>query len=392
MDNNNNDAYRNGFKCQECNQSECNTTIGLYRTQCKTGSWFDSTCGICPKSLLFNDPLAIEEFPSISDSLKKVFDQSQLTWSRRWAPLSFNSSHLGQSVFKTLEGCFVTCINNYAWIDLTTGKPPLSSTTSNTNFQLQKQFACLPCNLINTQSKPQAKFSVWNFSRGNGGRFGGCYTCPEYTDTIIESDIMCESNAGYGKPIGNPVNVTIVIPPSDTTMTSNFFFFTSIPRLIVRGKKRNLLQSISTSTTTTTSIDNFNQQEKMFVTVPSLRLPFIRPSTQSFFLCCGTDIPCRLFTKADLDRDQNSLGIGSAYDKCISSSSNSILLDLMQNNSFLMTYNNKSIDNITTSRRHLSQSIIPNSDIIQACYTSQYNTERGDNICYNCPIGIKSFF
>jgi len=358
--------------------SICNSTIGLYRTQCKVGSWFDSTCGICNRQLLFNDPLALVDV-EITSSLKEIFNQSQLTWSRRWAPLSFNQSHLGQSVFETTEGCFVTCINNYAWIDLITGKPPLLSS----NYQLKTQLACLPCEFLGGGGgQTDANYSLWNYSRSSG-RYGGCYTCPIHTDTIIQRDIMCESRIGYGNPIGNAVNVTIVFPSSDITIISNSTSYLNSGLKIRR--KRNLLQLFDATTISnedspifSTSMDIFAQQDKLFITVPSLRMPLIQPSTQTYFLCCGSDILCRIFTKAEIDRDQNSLGIGSAYQKCISTANGNNILTLMQNKTLLNTS--------TTLTRRLFQSAT-NDDVVQPCFTSQYNTERGDNTCYNCPQG-----
>ena len=154
------------------------------------------------------------------------------------------------------------------------------------------------------------------------GRYGACYTCPPNTDTVAERDVMCESLPGYGLPIGTPSLVTVATPSA----------------LAVEGVPR--------------------------VGVLSLRMPHIVPSTQDYFLCCGQDMQCRLFKKSELDLNQGTVGPGSYFEKCSSSSS----------------LNTSSI----VARRLLQQG---DGGEIQRCFTSQYNPLRGDNTCYDCPPG-----
>ena len=223
--------------------------------------------------------------------------------SRRWVPrAAYNASlHLGQSVFRSAEGCLVTCVNNYAWVDLRTGKPP----TADGAVLLQKHFACLPCEV-------NKYYAVWNYSRP-GGRYGACYPCPANTNTIAGRDVMCESIAGYGVPHGTARNVTVVMVTSDT---------------------------------------------KVELTVPSVRMPFVRASTTAYFKCCANDTDCRIFNKYEIDTNQNSLNKDSAWDRCTRLSSE-------------------------VPRRRLLQS----GGAIEACKVAQYNGARGDDTCYACPEG-----
>lgn len=263
--------------------------------------------------------------PQSRRSVEEAFNASQLGMSRRWAPLTYNRSHLGQSVFRSAEGCFVTCANNYAWVDLATLKPPSSSAGA----VLRSSFACLPCSSAFMGGGGQKKYSVWNYSRG-GGVYGGCYTCPPRTDTIAEQDVMCQSPAGYGHPIGTPVNVTVIVGASDVGVSG------SVPN----------------------------------VTVPSLRWPYIHHSSEVFFQCCNEDLECKLFTKLELDLNQASVGPGSAYAACKAQEQ---AIGWRRRRQLLQ------------QQQQLSTG---EEEGVQACWISQYNTKRGDNTCYDCPEGL----
>lgn len=218
------------------------------------------------------------------------------------------------------NGCMVVCVNNYVWIDVQTGRQAQGP-------RLSPSYACLPCASEYMQGQAtdhSAIYSVWNFRRGSG-RLGGCYSCPPNTNTIAESDVMCESIIGYGTPVGTPVNVSVMVDSS----------------------------------------------QKFSVTVPSVRGPAFRPSTQTYYICCGANIPCRIFNSSQLDKTQVPLGEGSAYATCVKQNS------VMRNTSALSSSSSSS----SPQRRLLV------SDSVQACYTGQYNHKRGDNACYSCPAG-----
>ena len=279
--------------------------------------------------------------------LYDAFNLSQLSVSRRWAPSTNFSSG---AMMKSAEGCIVACINNFAWINMQTSKPAI--TTGSFMTSLQDHFACLPCEspfikqgLIGSSSETSSSssqlhlYSIWNYTQAPmlsvvkgstlqlmQGMYGACYTCPPNTDTIAESDVMCESQPGHGKPKGIATTVTVV--------TASALEVTGLPQ----------------------------------INVPSIRsMPFIRPSNQDYFLCCGKDIPCRIFTKANLDLNQGSLGKGSYYDKCTN----------IANNATSSSSNSRTLLQTST-----------NDQKIEACYGSQYNVDRGDNTCYDCPPGF----
>jgi hypothetical protein len=325
-------AGRNGSACVECNTSACDAMPGLYRTVCEQGSYADSTCGTCDRARLwYNDPSSygLEDAGGLPLVVREAFNASQARVSRRWAPLGYNSTHVGQSVLRSVpEGCWLTCVNNYAWVDLVTGKPPLI--TAGSPPLVQKRYACVPCvSALMGGSLKRPLYSVWNYSRG-GGRFGGCYTCPRNTDTIEGRDQMCESPPGFGQPRGKAVNVTVVL-------AGNTALVGGVPN----------------------------------VTVMSQRLPLIYPSDQVYFQCCNKDRQCRLFNKSDVDRNQASLSEGSAYAACTRQYAIGRRRALLQADN-----NNNGGDEEEAVE-------------MQECFTSQYNTRRGDNNCYNCPIGTK---
>ena len=247
------------------------------------GSHADSLCMDCDSGLLFNHQAA-------QGRLGEALNASQLSRSRRWAP----NASLPSVRIHNRTGCMVTCVNNLAWIDLETGLPPSQQRRS--GQELKAQHACLQCSsafirwpLVDPSATPL--YSVWNFTggsfpavaQGNSGTaiqamrglWGGCYTCPPNTNTIDGRDRMCESPPGYGKPVGAPKVVSVV----------------------VGGMKGGSLPVVQ---------------------LLSYRTPFIRPSSREYFLCCGADVQRQLFQKKDMDLDQAHFAPNTFYAQCIS--------------------------------------------------------------------------
>ena len=312
-------------RCEPCSNETC-TGLRLYRTVCGQGSMADSMCAGCPQALLYN-PIAQQ---SQYIQYQQALNVSQLDVSRRWVPFNYNRS-ASDSVMTSDEGCLVACVNNFVWIDLKTGRFPLKRS-------LMPSYACLPCAStflrapLVTPGTPL--YSVYTYSsqtqtpavanpqqqtaiQGMQGKAGGCYTCPPNTDTIQSSDIMCQSPPGYGKPIGVPVVVQIV----------------SNSDLSVAG----------------------------VVTIQTMKTPIIKASSQEYFQCCGQDTRCKIFTRSELDKNQNIFGPNSFYTTCTNNRTGAI-------------YG-------ATSRR-----LMGDGDS-QKCYGAQFNTQRGDNTCFNCPEG-----
>ena len=226
----------------------------------------------------------------------------------------------------------MACVNNFVWIDTQTGLLPAGTA-------LSPQHVCIPCSSDFVRWPLQVPttplFSVWSFQGGLApviapghqgtpiqamqGKAGACYACPPNTDTIATSDVMCQSPPGFGKPVGTPTLVSIQMGGVLTVGQ------TPIARVL------------------------------------SLRTPIIKPSSQDFFLCCGRDLQCRLFQKAEMDRNQAHFGPDSFYMQCTNNATGAIY---------------------GGGKRLLSA-----DGEVQACYASQYNGERGNDVCNECPQG-----
>ncbi len=72
---------------------------------------------------------------------------------------------------------------------------------------------------------------------------------------------------------------------------------------------------------------------------------------------------CKLFEKSVMDLDQGHFAPNSFYSKCTNNATGAVY----------------------TGKRQLLLDAQPG---IQACYASQYNEERGNDVCYECPQGL----
>ena len=270
----------------------------------------------------------------------QALNASMLSTSRRWISTAWIQKGNNASVMVSAEGCVLACINNYVWIDTSTGFFP-----SKGNL-LQPSYACIPCTseYILQSTTSITLYSVWNASQatvGGGlnlksggttvlsqmqGKPGSCFTCPTNTDTIEDSDIPCQSPPGYGQPVGTPVTVAV-----------------------------NIGAGVETGTV---------------ISVPSVATPVINPSTSDYFLCCNKNMQCKTFTENYVDTNQASFCPNCFYSKCI------------DENTLTVVFNSST----TTNKKLLS---VPSS--IQACFTGQYNLDRGDTTCYACPLGLTLF-
>jgi hypothetical protein len=317
-------GYYLNDSCLECDKTLCNE-MGYYRTKCNANSISDSRCARCGQELLYN------QYSVLADvKLWKALNNSQLSVSRRF----LSSSVSGPSVFYSEEGCALTCINNYAWIDFRTGLPPSSA-----DRILRAHYGCIACSSTFFKDPAESLYSVWNHSgyliqpaesiandafhmMQRGNVTGGCYACPANTDTISTVDIMCQTIPGFGKGVeaGQAVSITTVVINSETGMI---------------GLKQSLF--------------------------PSKKLPIAAVSSEVFFTCCGPDDSlCHTFEKRALDADQNKLiGPGTFYTRCM---------------------------NATNRGRRLMAS----SQEIDQCLSGQYNHIRGGTTCFECPYGAST--
>jgi len=98
---------------------------------------------------------------------------SQEKASRRWIARSWlTSSGKNDSVMLSAEGCLIACLNNYVWIDTSTGLFPSQKRTVVSGVYvgvLQARYACIRCSssyLAVAASVAPNLYSVWNFSGG----------------------------------------------------------------------------------------------------------------------------------------------------------------------------------------------------------------------------------
>lgn len=341
------DYYMNETTCIKCNASQCDEA-GYYRTKCKPSSVSDSRCALCDESrLLYNTYeealralLASKLTADLRGKLWKALNTSQLDRSRRWLKPSVGK--LASSVFVSGEGCVVTCVNNYAWIDFSTGLPPVPDK----NHTLQARYVCIPCYCDYLGG--QSLYSVWNYSgvlvplSGSlvnikalnlmqvSNLTGGCYACPPNTDTIPNVDTMCQAKPGFG--IKTQVGVEIEI----TTISSG-------DPVIGSG-----IPVINTMLYT------------------SIRLPGLRPSNNQFFTCCGLkDTKCQIFEKRVLDADQTNPARFN-----------------------LLCKNNATGANYT--RTGVRRLLLEEDQPLEQCMVGQYNHIRGGTTCFNCPNGAST--
>lgn len=333
----------NETECVACNTSSC-TVPGFYRTLCPQNSISDSFCAACDeRELLYNNYEAAMAYKP-SALLWRALNESQLDRSRRWP--SYNQSL--PSVFMSEEGCAVTCVNNYVWIDFSTGKPP-----QHTNNILKPHYACVPCNSdfvrIPLATTALPLYSVWNYSgvmvphpnpkdknsvfaqMQKNNMTGGCYLCPPNTNTIPEVDIMCQTIPGFGKSsvMGVPVGITT--------------------------------RSIEAKAITLETSEAFQTVFYM-----SKRTPVVSVSDTVYFTCCrNNDQACKVFEKKEIDKDQSILlGSGSFYGQCT---------------------------NNLTGARYARRLLEEKGEIpLEKCLVGQYNHRRGGTVCFDCPLGAST--
>ena len=229
--------------CPICNVSSC--PLSKYRTNCSLGATQDTSCADCNNAYLFNNV----------DTSKMAYGNLRMTIRlftdavKRWIPYqsSYDSltdlqlmqqfSLLRISKPDALNGnsnCYLTCRNNYVWIDTTTRAQVLNTTdnllydvpsgyhplnyAADTNWAVNKaNFVCVPCMSAYITSflkpNPDTLYSVWNAIgpinpvpisiispvQDMIGYNGTCYSCQKSDrDVTDSSDVFCELSIGHG--------------------------------------------------------------------------------------------------------------------------------------------------------------------------------------------------
>lgn len=318
--------------CLPCNASRCEVP-GFYRPTCPANSISDPVCTRCDeKRLLYNDAAHHLEDKSLATALSN----SMLAPSRRFISSRFvhHQADNNISVFVSQEGCAVACINNYAWIDLSNGMPP-----SSTSRELRPEYACLPCSFLGEQL-----FSVWNHSRvlsplqGNSpralqlmqGRSGGCLQCPPNTETIASADRMCMTKPGFGQNTNSGVAVELVTIMVNASSQQGSL---SIPIVSV---------------------------------VRSLFVPAVQTSNNRFLRCCQAHgRGCKTYQEAKLDINQWTVTGDGLYTRCTDTRTGAIF-------------------------NYTKRALLQASASLEQCLAGQFNHIRGNTVCFSCPRGAST--
>lgn len=220
--------------CPVCNVGVC--PLGQYRTDCPLNATLDTTCSACDDSLLLNPP-ALLSLPALflSDNqtanLKASLQSSQGVIVKRWLPgqplydsltdvqlmQQFSVLRVSKSdALKPTLGCYLTCRNNFVWIDASTQQHPLVNVQKSAAGELTNKafFICIPCSSVfismfytgslplysvwNTSSAPPASLSGSPLSRMATYK-GACAACSDAGHEVIDaSDVFCDVKVGYG--------------------------------------------------------------------------------------------------------------------------------------------------------------------------------------------------
>jgi hypothetical protein len=376
--------YKNSTSsCVECNTAPC-PLPNHYREMCVHGFTRDAQCLPCPESALRN---SAEPVVSWSQSLMSAARETQNLITRKWVT---DSAGLGRAaILRPFPQCKVACVNNYAWINLSTGLSP-----NNAAPGLQPELFCLPC--LSTYIKSglvipssQLLFSVWNATNvteevpltlsGSALRYmidhnvrGGCYTCPGIglRDVVDSSVEMCEYKPGrtneYQGQSGT-ASISIAMASSEFNLPSSdpgfAFFFAS-------GGRRRLLQNPPSSTSAPVI--------QQVVKVVNVRAHPVISNGDYFYCCLGLQTrrqiqDCQRQLGASLETKKNLEGRAWGTDYCAG------------------------IHQATNSRNLLSLSlqqqvgsggnIMISYDDPGTCFSGTYKDGRGKGPCYLCPFG-----
>ena len=205
--------------CTLCNTDPC-PLPGTYREPCLGGSAIaDAQCLPCPSAALKDDPASVP--------VRRWLSPAEL----RASPHAPWVSAVGRSPHP--EACALACINNYAWLNASTGLYP-SPTPYGVDLGA---LTCVPCASLSTERL----YSVWNDtnitaelpvaapgsaleSMLQSAPFGGCRSCPGYgVRAVAPSSVrMCELRPGFtasGQMLGGStaIDLAIVISVAPTT-------------------------------------------------------------------------------------------------------------------------------------------------------------------------------
>ena len=436
--------------CTPCNTSLC--PHGSYRELCRTGKAVrDAICLPCPVTALQNSKLI--DMNSINNNnhnlLQNAINSAQSFKTRAWlspddelqqtAPMVYTV----QSARPREQQCAVRCINNHAWINISSGLSPFSF--GEDKIMDAPELYCIACTsdfivagaISLNETKGGRLYSIWNATnitaevpattRGaalwsmlkGGGLKGACYTCPGNGERDVDSSStsMCEYLPGYTSTSqqGQAVLVTITtlsavasdnLKSSLTYSSENTLFVPSFRSFINENassslslRRRSLLQLknnndsaynnqvldgplISSSTITTIL---------MVQSMAAHKQPVIYAG--DFFTCCDqqtnaapTEVAhCRILRGVAYEQLKTHIG-STVQPPCGSGLATSIVFGNNGRRLKTISATNYNYNNNNMNRKLLQQQ--QTEQLLQsACYAGTYKSDRGDGPCYICPEG-----
>ena len=386
--------YRNSSEsCIACNTDPC-PLPNHYREMCVHGFTRDAQCVPCPESALRNNMAGAELLAlAWSQSLLSAARETQNLITRKWVTNANDHMNLGKVVImRPFPQCKVACVNNYAWINLSTGLSPNTPAA-----EVSQQLFCIPCLSSYMKSglvipSSQNLYSVWNSTNvttevpltlaGSALRYmidqnvrGGCYTCPGIglRDVIDSSIEMCEYKSGktneYQGQSGT-ASISVGMSSSEFVLPSDQDFV-----FVSTNSKRRLLQQNTASSSSVGVIQ---------VKVINVRTHPVISNGDYFYCCLGLPTrlqiqDCQMQLGASLETKKNLEGRAWGTDYCtsiVSASKNRNLLSLSQQLPGDATDNNNNNNNIMISY-----------DDPGTCFSGTYKDGRGNGPCYLCPFG-----
>ena len=316
------------LQCVACNTTRCESP-NTYREKCFSGkATRDAQCVACPRAMLLNDPSGMQgESPLVVAARSTTRLQT-----RRW----LTQAELAASPYAPYvvgvrsphpDQCAVACINNYAWVNLTSGLSP-SAMLGSAAWSNAPEMACLPCGVLSTLEDRSANpnlYSIWNRNdttyaspaawnpvlNSMSALPGACYECLGVRDVVASSTQLCELLPGYSEDaqgVGAWAYLTLRVPSASTLQMSadeslfmNETVLTPFPKLTVTksdatppgGRRRALLQASNNNNiqdvTASLSTGLFSTNEAYPLVMRTQILPAHRPpilTSGAYYACC----------------------------------------------------------------------------------------------------------
>ena len=209
--------------CFPCTTAPC-PSAQMYREQCLAGAAeADARCLPCP----------VEALRNAIDGAGDAGGRALRMWVD-YTPGAYVVVPVASSPHPTQ--CALACVNNHAWVNLTSGLSPFAR---NGIVTLTHELACLPCTTLDASTPLYSIWNAMNTTPADGayparspsravasmaGLPGACYPCPGngIRDVIATSTSMCELRPGYtmsAQGVPTYVEVTTTVAAFNVTTT-----------------------------------------------------------------------------------------------------------------------------------------------------------------------------